>query len=155
MGEIKTGEIKTTQEKWDITYNHSLGETASYFFEQLRDNKKIYGKKCNSCERVLLPPRSYCDRCFVDTEDWVEVGLEGRVETFTVVFQKFDGLPDPPYCIAYVLLDGADTAILNYVKGIDFTPDNVPTSIKMGDHVKVVFNPSAEGKITDFWYEKI
>jgi uncharacterized OB-fold protein len=145
----------TLEEHWDITYNHALGEVASRFYEALRDQEQILGRRCPSCERVLLPPRPFCDRDFVDTTDWVEVGHEGRVEVFTVVFQTFKGLPEAPYCIAYVLLDGADTAILNYVKGIDWTPDNVPQNIKVGDRVRAVFKEEREGRITDFWFEKI
>jgi len=148
-------DIKTIQEKWDITYEHALGETAEHFYRMLVSEEKLLGKRCPKCGRVLVAPRSYCDRCFVDTTDWVEVGKEGRVEAFTVVFQKFKGLPDPPYCIAYVLLDGADTAILNYVRNVDWTPENVPQNIKVGDRVKVVFKEQKEGKITDFWFEKI
>lgn len=148
-------EFKTMTEKWDITYEHALGETAGHFYETIVKEKKLLGKKCPKCSRVLAPPRSYCDRCFTDTGEWVELGLEGRVETFTVVFQGFKGLPDPPYCIAYVLLDGADTAILNYVKNVDWTPENVAQQIKVGDRVKVVFSEKREGKITDFWFEKI
>jgi uncharacterized OB-fold protein len=145
----------TLEEHWDITYNHALGEVASRFYAALRDQKKILGRRCPSCERVLLPPRPFCDRDFVDTKDWVEAGHEGRVEVFTVVFQTFKGLPEAPYCIAYVLLDGADTAILNYVKGIDWTPDNVPRNIKIGDRVRVAFKEEREGRITDFWFEKV
>lgn len=148
-------ELKVMQEKWEITYEHALGETAGHFYSKIVNEEKILGKRCPNCQRVLVAPRSYCDRCFVDTTDWVEVGKEGQVEAFTVVFQKFKGLPDPPYCIAYVLLDGADTAVLNYVKNVDWTPDNVPQNIKVGDRVKVVFREQKEGKITDFWFEKI
>jgi len=148
-------DFKTMTEKWDLTYQHALGETAGRFFEAIANEKKLLGKKCPKCSRVLVPPRSYCDRCFEDTADWVEVGREGTVQTFTVVFQAFKGLPEPPYCIAYVLLDGADTAILNYIRNVDWTPDNVPQQIKAGDRVKVVFAENREGKITDFWFEKI
>ena len=71
------------------------------------------------------------------------------------MFQTFKGLPEAPYCIAYVLLDGADTAILNYVKGIDWTPENVSQNIQVGDRVRAVFKEEREGRITDFWFEKI
>ncbi len=31
-------ELLARQEVWNITYDHALGETASYFFTQIRDN---------------------------------------------------------------------------------------------------------------------
>ena len=39
-------ELMTRQETWNITYNHALGETASWFYAQIRDNAKIYGRRC-------------------------------------------------------------------------------------------------------------
>jgi uncharacterized OB-fold protein len=147
--------IKMMEERWDITYQHSMGETASHFYQTIIDQEKILGRKCDSCNRVIVAPRSYCDRCLESTNEWVEVELEGKVEMFTVVFQGFKGLPDPPYCIAYVLLDGADTAVLNYIKGVDWTPDNVQQNIKVGDRVQVKFSEQKEGRITDFWFEKL
>lgn len=146
--------LTTLEEHWDITYNHALGEVVSQFYTVLRDEGKIMGRRCPVCERVLLPPRPFCDRDFADTTEWVEIGHEGRVEAFTVVFQTFRGLPEAPYCIAYVLLDGADTAVVNYIRGIDWTPENVPQNIGIGDRVKVIFTEEREGRMTDFWFEK-
>ena len=39
---IQTGRIK-------VPYTWQAGETASYYFTQLRDEKKIYGKKSVLC----------------------------------------------------------------------------------------------------------
>src|SRR5438874_245909 len=114
-----TTEIRTIIEHWDLTYRHSAGVVASEFFRALEEEGRILARRCPSCTRALLPPRPFCDRCYVDTEDWIEVGDAGVLETFTIVFAKFAGLPDPPYAIAYVRLERADTAILNYVRGLD------------------------------------
>jgi uncharacterized OB-fold protein len=56
-----------------------------------------------------------------------------------------------PYCLAYVNLDGTDTAILQCVTGIEFE------KIKIGMRVKVKFNDKdkREGKITDFEFVPI
>jgi uncharacterized OB-fold protein len=141
---------------WNIKFNHAAGETGSTFFKAIMERKEILGKRCPRCRRVLLPPRSFCERCFVQTNDWVKVGTEGKIQAFTIVYEKFDGLPDPPYAIAYVLLDGASTAMVNFIKGLDFTDLNgALNQIKIGIRVKVVFKRKREGKITDFWYEII
>ena len=60
---------------------------------------------------MLAPPRPICDRDFCETEGWVELGLTGTLELFTVVNLAIAGLPDPPYVLAYVKPEGADTAI--------------------------------------------
>ncbi|MDA2919268.1 Zn-ribbon domain-containing OB-fold protein [Desulfobacterota bacterium AH_259_B03_O07] len=141
---------------WDIKYNHAAGETGSTFFKAIMDKKVILGKKCPKCKRILLPPRSFCERCFVETSEWVNVGKEGKIEAFTIVYEKFEGLPNPPYAIAYVLLDGASTAIANFVKGIDLKDINQALNhIKVGAKARVAFKRKREGRITDFWYEII
>ena len=38
-------ELMTREESWNITYRHALGQTASWFYVQIRDNKKIYGRR--------------------------------------------------------------------------------------------------------------
>lgn len=149
-------EVIKRQETWNITYEHSLGETASHFFKQVKENKKLFGKHCPSCDRILMPPRRFCDRCFVSTADWVELGQEGIIEAATIIYKKFKSLPDPPYALAYVRMDKADTAIGNYLKGIDFSNQGKAIEkIKIGNRVKVNFREDRDGSILDFWFESI
>jgi uncharacterized OB-fold protein len=148
-------EIRTIVEHWDLTYRHSAGIVASEFFAALEEGR-ILGRRCPSCGRVLLPPRPFCDRCYVDTEEWVEVATAGVLETFTIVYAKFAGLPDPPYAIAYVRLAGADTAILNYVRGLDLADMEASVArLAPGSRFRVVFAraKSRTGRVTDFWFE--
>jgi uncharacterized OB-fold protein len=148
-------EIRTIVEHWDLTYRHSAGLVASEFFAALEQGR-ILGRRCPSCGRVLLPPRPFCDRCYVDTDAWVEVAATGVLETFTIVYVKFAGLPDPPYAIAYVRLEGADTAILNYVRALDLEDmDASVARLAPGTRIRVVFaSPeSRTGRVTDFWFE--
>jgi uncharacterized OB-fold protein len=148
--------IRTITERWDLTYRHSAGVVASEFFRALEEEGRLLGRRCPSCERVLLPPRPFCDRCYVDTTEWIEVADTGVLETFTIVYTKFAGLPDPPYAIAYVRLDGGDTAILNYVRGLELEDmDASVAALEPGSRVRAVFAPreDRQGRITDFWFE--
>ena len=104
-------ELMTRVESWNITYNHALGEVASWFYAQLRDNAKIHGKRCAKTGHVLVPPRAFSDETLLPTTDWVEVGPGGTIQAFTFVYEEFKNLPPPPYAFGYVLLDGADTAM--------------------------------------------
>ncbi len=141
---------------WDITYNHAIGPTASHFFGEIKENQKLMGKLCPDCKRVLTPPRSFCDRCYIETADWVELGKEGTIEAFTIVYQAFKDLPEPPYALAYVLLDGAHTAMAGFVRGIDLSDHKKAISrMNIGTRVKVVFAKERQGCILDFWYEPI
>ena len=58
---------------------------------------------------MLVPPRAFSDQNLAPTTDWVELGSQGVIETFTIVYEGFKGLPDPPYAFGFVCLDGADT----------------------------------------------
>ena len=145
--------VITIPGRWDITYNYSAGETGSEFLRRLRDEKRISGVKCPKCERVILPPRGFCERCFVACETWIDVGMEGVIEAFTITSEPFDGLPEPPYAIAYVTLDGASTAMLNFVRGVDLS--DVAAAAKklaIGTRLRVEWAAQRQGRITDFHY---
>ena len=140
--------------KWDFEYRYFAGETASRFFREIMTSGRIYGTRCPQCRKVLVPARSFCDACYVETTDWVEVGPEGTLEMFTIVATKFPGLPDPPFAIGYVTLDGADTGILNRITGVDL--EDIDRGAKaLMSHPRVVtrFLSQRQGRITDFHFE--
>ena len=88
------------------------------------------------------------------TTDWVEVGPGGRIECFTITYEQFNTLPDPPYAFGYVQLDGADTAIGGYFKGIDLTdPARAAEKLKIGTRVMTRFADKRVGDVLDFWFE--
>ncbi len=139
---------------WEITYDHPAGRTASRFFTELKDQRHLLGKRCPSCRRVLMPPRAFCDRCYVPTEEWVQVADTGVIEAFTIVANKFQGLPDPPYALVYVRLDGAETAIANTLQGVDLSDiEEAARRMAIGTPVTVKYKEPAEGRVTDFWFE--
>jgi uncharacterized protein len=138
---------------WDFEYRYFAGETASRFFAEIARAERIYGTRCPSCRRVLVPARSFCDACYVATSDWQEVGPEGRLEMFTIIGTKFPGLPDPPFVIAYVTLDGADTAVINYVTGVDLGDlDRAAAFLMTRPRVRATFAAARQGRITDFHF---
>ena len=145
-------ELVTVPGTWDFEYRYFAGETASEFFGRLREGE-IVGRRCPECRRVLVPARSYCDRCFVETTDWVPVGTEGTVETFTVLTATFPGMPEPPLAIAYVTLDGAGTAVLNFVEGLDLTDLDATAAVMLRrPRAQVVFHDHRKGRMTDFHF---
>jgi len=84
----------------------------------------------------------------------VPVGPEGTLETFTIITAAFPGLPKPPVVIAYVTLDGADTALVNMVNGLDLTDIGAAAAKLQGQpRVRVKFVDEPEGRITDISFE--
>jgi uncharacterized OB-fold protein len=109
------------------------------------------GARCPTCRRVLVPARSFCDACFQRTDEWLEVGPEGTLETFTIITAAFPGLPKPPIVMAYVTLDGADTAAINLVLGVDLSDiDAAAEALQNQPRVRATFVDQPMGRITDF-----
>lgn len=149
-------DLITIQGQWKFDYTYFAGEHASRFFRELRENRKIMGTRCPKCERLLVPARGFCDACMERTTDWEEVGPEGTLETFTIITAAFPGLPKPPIIMAYVTLDGADTALINLVHGLDLTNiDAAAAKLNSLPRVRVEFVDDPQGRITDFSFRLI
>ena len=147
-------ELLGRQETWNITYDHALGIVASEFYTRIRDEAAIYGKRTAGSGKVMVPPRSFSDETLLPTTDWVKVGPGGKIEAFTIVYEKFNNLPPPPYAFGYVLLDGADTALGGYFKGVDLSDAATAAKVlAVGTRVTVKFAEQRKGEMLDFWFE--
>ena len=141
------------EQTWDLSYRHALGETTGRFLGALAEGR-ILGRRCTSCDRVLVPARSFCDRCHEPTDEWVDVEPHGVIEMFTVVYEAFRGLPEPPYALAYVTPVGGDTAMVGYVKGLDLTDqDAAVAALAIGTKVSIAFSNKPTGTVADYWFE--
>ena len=141
--------------EWHVTYNYSTGKIAGQFFEALRE-RRILASSCSVSGRAYLPPRAYCESSFEPCDGWVEAGHEGVIEAATIVSDAATALPEPPYAIAFVRLDGVTTAMVNFVQGLDLS--DVPAAIaklQPGTRVAVRFKDEPEGRITDFHYVRL
>lgn len=126
-----------------VPYHWWVGEVGSRFLIALRDEEKILGSRCAACNTVYVPPRKNCGRCFVDLDDWVEVGNEGVVTAHTIVRFEYPLQPvKPPFAYAIVKLDGADVGLVHIVK------ENLD-ALKNGVRVKAVFRKERTGHILD------
>src|SRR5436190_6747582 len=133
-----------------LRYDYALGEVAGRFMAGLKEGK-ILATRCSKSGLTYLPPRSYCERSFEKCDAWVEAGLEGVIETSTIVVRGFEGKRNPPVAIAFVRLDGTDSAIGNYVDGLDLSDyEAAMAKIAPGKRVRVEFIDAPEGRITDF-----
>jgi len=138
--------------EWHIRYRFPVGDVGARFFAALRE-RRILATRCTASKMTYLPPRAYCERSFEPCDEWVEAGHAGTIEAATIVTAAFESLPPPPYAIAYVRLDGVDTALLNFVRGIDLA--DVPAAaarLAPGTRVRVQFIDAPQGRITDFHY---
>ncbi len=136
-----------------IPYELAMGPTWTRFFEGLKE-EKIYATRCPRCNRVLVPARSYCPRCFVETDQWLEVSQEGTIVCWALTEYEYFAIPvKPPYIGALIKLDGTDTNFLHLIGGIDLSdPEYVRKTVKNGMKVKAVWNAEKKGNIMDIKY---
>jgi uncharacterized OB-fold protein len=151
-GRVTTLEGNVMNEQITLSYQYALGEVAGKFMDGLR-SRKILATRCSKSAMVYLPPRAFCERSFEKCDSWVEAGSEGVIEASTVVVRGFEGSRKPPIAIAFVRLDGVDSAIANYVEDLDFSDvERAMRQIQPGTRVKVKFIDEPEGKVTDFYF---
>lgn len=121
-----------------LDYVYAASPEESAFYRGLAEGR-ILGQRCPSCGKVYVPPRAACPTDGTPTDEEVELSDSGTVTTFCVVNVPFLGQRiTPPYVSAYVLLDGADIAILHLI--LDIPAEEV----RMGMRVKAVWKPREE-----------
>ena len=145
-----TSSPQVITDRVSLRYDYALGEVAGRFMEGLKQGK-ILATRCSKSGMTYLPPRSFCERSFEPCDSWVEAGSEGVVEASTIVVRGFEGKRKPPVAIAFVRLDGMDSAIGNYVDDLDLSDyEKAMKRIAPGPRARVKFAEQREGRITDF-----
>jgi uncharacterized OB-fold protein len=121
-----------------LDYLYAASPEESAFYRGLNEGR-ILGQRCPTCQKVYVPPRSACPADGTPTAEEVEVSQTGTITTFCIVNVPFLGQKIvPPYVSAYVLLDGADIAVLHLILGIP------ADEVRMGMRVRAVWKPREE-----------
>ncbi len=128
-------------------FNYAVGMHGSKFFQALKE-KKILAIKCPKCQKVYVPPRRVCGPCYEEMSEFVEVGPQGAIGTYTILRYGFidpaTGVQKPvPYGYGFIELDGADTLFQHY---IDISNE---AGLKVGARVEAVFAEERTGSIMD------
>ena len=137
------------EEQLNLEFDWDAGEAMGIFLEALSDGR-IVATGCSRCGRTLLPPRMFCERCFVATDRWTDVASTGRVETFSICYVRWDMVRlDPPEIPAVIRLDGATDGGFLHMLG-----EVAPQDVAIGMEVEAVWKPVAErtGSILDIAY---
>ena len=132
-----------------ITSRYTAGIAGERFFREIKDNARIMGTCCPDCDLIYVPAAMFCERCFAELDEWVEVANQGVVFTYTVLYRDLEDLPlDPPAILAYVKLEGSTGGLVHYLGEID------PDDVYVGLEVETVFKDAAErvGSILDIEY---
>ncbi len=90
-----------------VDYIYTSGIAGEVFFKALRDEGRILAVHCPVCKTNQLPPRMFCEGCFTELRDFVDVPAEGRVAAVTVSRVDRRGNPLPaPEVYAFVTFKG-------------------------------------------------
>ena len=131
--------------KLALPYTYFAGRVGSKFITTIRDQKKIMGVKCPTCNKVYVPPRQVCEKDFTDIrENWVDLKNNGTVTNFTVVRYDDKHLPrKAPFVLALIKLDGADTPFMHILE------ECKPEEVIIGMPVVAVFADKTTNTILD------
>lgn len=145
-GAVHRGEVITVHWPAGLRYAWDTGVAVGRFLAELKQGR-IVGRLCHRCQRVLVPPRMFCERCFRPTDAWRPVKDSGAVNTYSVSHIRWDAMRiEQPILIAVIEIDGASGGgFLHYLDEVE------PDQIRIGMRVKAVWKPPEErtGSILD------
>jgi uncharacterized OB-fold protein len=130
---------------------YTVGIAGERFFRALKDEGKIMGTRCTSCEVAYVPARLYCEQCFAHLADeaWFDAGTLGSVHTFTAMHIGLDGTSlETPRVLGFIEIDGTDGGLVHDLGEVD------PYEVFIGMPVEAMLKPADErtGSITDILY---
>ena len=68
----------------EADYIYTSGVAGERFFTALRDEGRILASRCTSCGLDYLPPRMFCEDCFAELTEYLDIRRDGRVAAVTV-----------------------------------------------------------------------
>lgn len=132
-----------------VKNRYTAGVAGQKFFNELKENGKIFGTRCNKCDHTYVPARLYCEKCFERLEEWIDVGTKGTIYSYTVAYVNKDGSPKNNQTIL-AAIKIADGIIIHRLD--ECSPDEISN----GMEVEAVIRQKAErtGYLLDIKYFK-
>ena len=130
-----------------IHHRYTLGVAGERFFKAMRDQKLILASGCSSCNQRFLPPKIYCEQCFVETHDWSPVEGPGYIKTFTLLHRSLEEEPlAQPAAAALIGWHGVRGGLLHRIDGVDLS------HLRIGLAVEPRWAEVRVGSINDIQY---
>ena len=130
-----------------VSSRYTFGLAGERFFRALKDEGRIWGTRCETCERTYVPAVVFCERCMDELDLWKDLGTQGVVHTYTHLYLNPDGSQrTSPEMVAFVRF--GDGGLVHRLGEVD------PEQVTIGMPVEAVFKPPSEreGAITDIVY---
>ena len=152
LRESDISERRALWERWDpdMRYAWDTGIATTRYLTGLK-NGQIIASRCRTCDRIVVPPRTVCERCFRPMNEYVPVQDTGTVNTFSISHVAWNAQPLlTPELPAVIELDGAapGVGIMHKLGEVDLA------DIRTGLRVQAVWKPARQrtGAITDIRY---
>ena len=125
-----------------LPFSFAVGATASRFYCALRDEKTIYGTRCDACEKVSVPARSFCSHCrkainHQETDRWVALPDCGTLVAWC------ETPSEEGFFTALIQLEGASNFLLHRIGQCN------AGLVRNGMQVSAVWKDPGKGTITD------
>jgi uncharacterized OB-fold protein len=148
--DVTSGRVLTASGSAQATYAWDLGIAIGRYLAELRTGRLV-GRRCVSCQRVLFPPRAFCEECFRPTLEWVVLADTGVIQTFAICYITWNAERiAEPKVPAVIAIDGASPGmgLLHLIGSAD------PARVAIGQKVRAVWEPAnlRRGAITDIAY---
>ena len=148
--DVSAGKYLLTPYETILRYSWTSGVAIGRFLAGLKDGE-LWARECDNCQRIVIPPRMYCEECFRQTDRWVKVKDTGRVATFSISYVNNDASRrKKPILVSVVEIDGAspEMGILHLLGEVE------PEDVRVGMKVKAAWKKPSErtGAITDIKY---
>jgi len=121
----------------NLTFNLPISKTHE-FWDSLKQGKFVT-TRCKDCGQVSFPPQADCPRCMGGNAEWVDMGTDAELITFTyVMVTPTSFVENDPYIVAIGRLkDGLK--ILAWVEGSSVE------ELKPGMRLRLEARKTAEG----------
>lgn len=122
-----------------VKNRYTAGLAGQKFLEGIKEEERIYGTYCPYCQLTFVPGKLYCERCFAELSEWIDVGTRGEIYTYTVSYvEKDDTQKESPSIVAVIKI--ADGYLVHWLENCN------PGDVEIGMQVKANFKPEGERK---------
>lgn len=121
-----------------LTYEIPVAKTAR-FWQALKEGQLVT-TRCTKCGNVTFPPQNDCPKCLASEPEWIDLGNEAVLESFTqIVVTPVSFVDYEPYVVAVGrLMEG--------VKILAWLSDVQPEQVKVGMRMKLVARTTPDGR---------
>jgi uncharacterized OB-fold protein len=150
--DVEQGKVSLISYTPELRYAFDTGEAMGRYLAEFKEGRLI-ARRCRKCDRVMIPPRMFCELCFRPTDDWIYVKETGTVNTFSLCYVSWDVRRlKRPQIPAVIEIDGASPGmgILHLIRRVK------PQDVHVGMRVAAVWKAPSKriGSVTDIEYWK-